>query len=120
MFESNKLKKYSVFGQQSLQENKIDWRICTIQWITWIRKPFFLQLTNNVVSENDVAAYSENAHKDARYADAGPDYHVVIPLCSLLQRVHNEEAIVMTHIRWEKGLVLLLNENRIVVKCLNV
>ena len=58
-----------------------------------------MQLTNNVVSENDVAAYSENAHKDARYADAGPDYHIVIPLCSLLQRVHNEEAIVMTHIR---------------------
>ena len=60
------------------------------------------QVTYNVVSKDDVTTDPEDAHEDTSDTDAGPNDHVVILLCPLLQRVHDQEAVVMTDVGWGK------------------
>ena len=60
-------------------------------------------LTYNVVSEDDVASHTEYAHEEGTADDAAPDHHMVVPLIPLLQGVHDEEGVVVTHKRWGGG-----------------
>ena len=64
------------------------------------------EITYDIVSEDDVTTESKDAHEDTSDTDAGPHDRVVVLLRPLLQRVHDQETVVVTDVGWGRRNML--------------